>query len=102
MHFSPDSEHLAVEAVDPVGVMIVDRSGEQVAFLPEDGDRVIESVRFSRDGRHVAVSDGSPIAAARVWTLDRDELVEIARQRLVRTWTTAECSQYLHVDTCPA
>jgi WD40 repeat protein len=36
-----------------------------------------------------------------VYTLDVDRLIEIARSRLTRPLTTAECIRYMHLDECP-
>jgi hypothetical protein len=36
-----------------------------------------------------------------VWALDLDELIAIARDRLTRTLSDAECAAY-HFDVCPA
>jgi hypothetical protein len=36
-----------------------------------------------------------------VWALDIDELIEIARSELTRTFTVEECRQYLHLARCP-
>jgi WD40 repeat protein len=56
-------------------------------------------VVFSPDGSKLAsVSfDGT----ARVWALDLDDLIDIARSKLTRTLTHEECRQFLHVDRCP-
>jgi hypothetical protein len=37
----------------------------------------------------------------RVWALDIDDLLEIARQEVTRSLTNEECRQYLHVERCP-
>jgi len=37
----------------------------------------------------------------RVWALDVDDLLEIARREAERSLTAEECRQYLHVDECP-
>jgi hypothetical protein len=34
--------------------------------------------------------------------MDIDELLEIARDELTRTFTGEECRQYLHLETCPS
>lgn len=39
--------------------------------------------------------------AARIYTLDMDELTDLARSRVARSLTAEECRQYLHVETCP-
>jgi hypothetical protein len=38
---------------------------------------------------------------ARVWALDVDDLLEIARKEVTRSLTDEECRQYLHVESCP-
>lgn len=53
---------------------------------------------YTPDGRHlIAVS---PEGATIVYAMDVDELVEIARDRLTRTWTEAECARYRIVSGC--
>jgi hypothetical protein len=37
----------------------------------------------------------------RVWALDIDDLLEIARREVTRSLTDAECRQFLHVEVCP-
>jgi len=58
-----------------------------------------ESVAFTPAGERLVTmwADG----VTRVWTLDLDELVAIARARVTRGLTTAECEQYLHSSSCP-
>ncbi len=54
---------------------------------------------FSPDGARLAYTavDGT----VRVLALDIDDLIELARSRLTRSWTQNECETYLHRDTCP-
>jgi WD40 repeat protein/DNA-binding XRE family transcriptional regulator len=59
----------------------------------------ISSLAFSPDGRHLAASSRDGIV--HVYTLDLQELVEIARRRIVRSLTDEECQQYLHRESCP-
>jgi WD40 repeat protein len=56
-------------------------------------------VAFSPDGSMLASStfDGT----ARVWALDIDDLLEIARQNVTRSLTDEECRQYLNLQACP-
>jgi DNA-binding SARP family transcriptional activator/WD40 repeat protein len=51
------------------------------------------------DDLHIAVGTQHGLVA--VFTLDFEELVEIARSRVGRTFTQHECQTYLHVETCP-
>jgi WD40 repeat protein/class 3 adenylate cyclase len=56
-------------------------------------------IRFTPDERHVILADAG---MAMVMTVDTDELVRIARERLIRSFTDAECQQYLGLDMCAA
>lgn len=56
------------------------------------------SLSLSPDGRWLATSAGG---VAKVWALDVDDLIAIARNRLTRSLTAAECVTY-HFDSCPA
>jgi hypothetical protein len=49
-------------------------------------------------GREVVA--GLPVPL--VYTLDVERLIEIAQNRLTRSFTAAECDRYLHRDECPA
>ncbi|HUG48506.1 MAG TPA: hypothetical protein VMP67_08850, partial [Candidatus Limnocylindria bacterium] len=56
------------------------------------------SARFLEDERYaVTFSDGALI----VMTLDTDELLRVARERVTRSLTAAECEKY-HLDDCGA
>jgi len=38
----------------------------------------------------------------RIWALELDDLITIARSELTRALSDAECRQYLHLDACPS
>jgi len=59
----------------------------------------VRDLAFSPDGSLLASVDGTTV---RVWALDIDVLLEIARQKVTRSLTDEECRQYLHVEACPA
>ena len=72
-------------------------SGEEVLVL--DGDEEGGQIAFSPDGSMLATVGGG---IARIWALDIDDLLGIARENVTRSLTDEECRQYLHVDPCPA
>ena len=59
----------------------------------------VQGVDFSPDGTKLAST--SWCDGVRIWALDIDDLLEIARREVKRQLTDAECRQYLHVDRCP-
>jgi WD40 repeat protein len=71
------------------------RSGENFLTLPLE--RGFPYVAASHDGSRLATSSGGNV---RVWTLDLDELLDIATDRLTRSWSAAECVTF-HFDDCP-
>ena len=98
--FDAAGERVATAGTDG-SVRIWDpRTGRQQVVLQLGTPVAAESVAFSPDGRRLVTTweDG----VTRVWTLDLDELIDIARDRVTRGLTTAECKQYLHVDSCPS
>lgn len=71
--------------------------GEELLTLPSEGS----TVAFSPDGR-LLVTGNNTDTTTRVYILPLNELLTLAHSRLTRTWTEAECRQYLHVAACPA
>jgi WD40 repeat protein len=63
------------------------------------GQTVVKSVAFSPDGSKL-VSWGVD-GVVRVWALDLDDLMGIAKRGLTRHLSDADCQQYLHVQRCP-
>lgn len=63
-------------------------------------------VQFTPDGTRVIVarteSPGLAIFTVRIYLVNLDDLVALARSRVTRSLTTRECQQYLHMATCPA
>ncbi len=111
--FSPDGSTLATSGEDQV-VRFYNTDTRQLRLTlpapddllgsaPEraDGDPrcSAQSVAFNTDGS-VLASQGC--AGVRVWDLDVDRLLAIARSRVTRSFTVDECRLYFRTDPCPA
>jgi WD40 repeat protein/serine/threonine protein kinase len=57
-----------------------------------------DGLAFSPDGTRLAVDVGDTV---RVYALDIDDLIGLARDRATRGFTDQECRQYLHLERCP-
>jgi WD40 repeat protein len=70
-------------------------TGETLLVL--EGHDSFPFVELSPDGVHIATATPGEV---RIWTLDLDELTAIARTRVPRSLTAAECLTY-HFAECP-
>lgn len=96
--YSPDGSRVATASVDGVARVFDAATGAQQLSLRGSGCEVL-GVAFSPDGTKLAST--SWCDGVRIWALDIDDLLEIARREAGRAITEAECRQYLHVDRCP-
>ena len=97
--YSPDGSLIATASLDGTARLWSADSGEPILRLPELPGEVT-SVTFSPDGRHLATNT-HPEGVVRIWTVNSDDLLDIARQNVTRTLTPAECQEYLHTPNCP-
>jgi WD40 repeat protein len=97
--FSPDGKRFATASDDNTAKMWDAATGQELlTLLGHTGG--VHGVAFSPDGTHLATAGGDGLV--RTYLLRIEDLVTLAKSRLTRTWTTAECQKYLHVEACPA
>jgi len=96
--FSPDGSRVATGGVDGTVRVFDAGSGEELLVL-RGHESAIRTVNFSPDGTMLASQSPGEV---RIWALDIDGLLEIARHEVTRALTDEECRQYLHVQVCPA
>jgi WD40 repeat protein len=94
----PAGDRLATGGYDNIVKLWDVRTGEELMTFT-GSKALIAAVAFGPDGKRLAASslDGT----VHVYTLDPLELLEITRQRVVRSLTSEECQRYLHQETCP-
>jgi WD40 repeat protein len=91
--FSRDGGWLASASFDRLAkVWSVDTGAEQFSLYGNTSN--VFAVSFSEDGRLIATSGAD--GTVRTYTTQLDELVSIAKARVTRSLTEAECHKYLH------
>jgi WD40 repeat protein len=95
--FSPDGKTTATASLDKTAKLWDAITGKELLTLHAPTE--LTSVAFSPDGTQLAVAgrDGT----SRIYLLNIEDLLALAKQRVTRSLTTEECQQYLHVNTCP-
>ncbi len=95
--FAPGDTALATGSADGRVRLWDPATGRQQLELRGHLD-VVRDLAFSPDGSQLASSGAEGVV--RVWALDDDELAAIARTRLTRGLTAAECRRYLGDGDC--
>ncbi len=98
MAFNSDGTQLASAAFDKYAKVWDVATGQELATLYGNASNVF-GVSFSLDGSRLATAGGDGLI--RIYTLQIENLVELARSRLTRSLTEEECRKYLHVEACP-
>lgn len=96
--FNADGSQIASASFDKLAKVWDVATGEEVISLYGNLSNVF-GVAFSPDGRRLATAgaDGS----LRTFTLQSEELINLAQTRVTRSLTVEECRKFLHVTDCP-
>lgn len=95
--FSPDGKYLASSSSDDTARIWDAFSGEELQRYNSPTGALI-NIAFTPDGKRLVTSGAGYIYG---FIFDQDELVQLAKSRLTRGFTPAECQQYLHQKECP-
>lgn len=96
--FSPDGARLATASRDGTAKLWDAASGKELLTIQGSGVGLC-CVAFSPDGKLLFTGGDDGV---RVYTLQVEDLVALAKSRLTRSWTEDDCQRYLHTATCPA
>jgi WD40 repeat protein len=79
-------------------VKVWDVATGQAAYI-FNHTREVQGVAFSPDGKRLATA--SEDMMMRIYLLDIEDLIALARTRVTRSLTSEECRQYLQTAICP-
>ncbi len=97
--YTPDGAAIVTAGVRDGRVRVWDAgSGERITELVTDRQKT-PWIDIHSDGGHLIALGADD--TVRVYTLDIDELIQIAKDRVTRSFTEDECRAYLHLETCP-
>jgi WD40 repeat protein len=100
--FSPDGSRVAVAGFDRTVRLFDAATGALELTLRHPV--AVSQISFSPDGSRLATYtpgvEPDP-GLIRVWALDVDDLLALARLEVTRTLTLSECRRYLHLEHCP-
>jgi WD40 repeat protein len=99
LEYSPDGKYISTAGFDGVAKVWDANTGQELHTLQASSAQV-RGAHFSANGTHLITTGMDGVI--REYTLNIEELVELAKARLTRSLTTEECQQYLHVAACPA
>jgi WD40 repeat protein/transcriptional regulator with XRE-family HTH domain/energy-coupling factor transporter ATP-binding protein EcfA2 len=96
--YSKDGRFLATASFDKTAKIWDALTGRELLTLY--APNALTGIAFDPDGTKLAVAgrDGTD----RIYLLQIEDLIALAKSRVTRSLTLEECQQYLHVDACPA
>jgi WD40 repeat protein len=92
--FNPDGTLIAAGCYDSTAHILDTSAGQEMFALPGF------YVGFSPDGRYLLTQSETDLMT-RGFYLDVNDLIALAQQRLLRSWTADECQKYLPGQACP-
>lgn len=96
--FSPNGERIATGDAGGI-VRLWDASTSTEKLILRDAGPSISAMAFSPDGGRLAVLSADQMT--RVYAVDLEDLLELARDRVTRSLTNEECRIFLQQETCP-
>lgn len=99
IEISDDGAMIATAGRDGFAKVWDIETGELLHEIHASADDRVQAVEFADDDKHLLVAvAGGPLA---IYTLDVDELLGIARDRVSRGFNETECSLYFPDTSCP-
>ena len=96
LSFGADGSILVSGSDDRTARVWNSTTGEQLDVLRTNA--AVGALVIDRSGSKIATQDETGVV--RIWALDLDDLVDVARSHVTRSLTETECVQYLHTDRC--
>lgn len=96
--FNQDGSRLASAGFDRLAKVWEVETGQEAASLYGNLSNVFGAA-FNPDGERLVTSGAD--GTIRAYTLDVDQLIQLASDRLTRTLTEQECKKFLHAESCP-
>jgi WD40 repeat protein len=96
--WSPDGKHLAIGSADQTAKVWNVVGGQQLVSLRGHQGPVTD-VAWSPDGKRLATA--SEDETVLIYAMDSNELIKLARSRVARDLTAAECEHYFQSAQCP-